>query len=156
MPCSRATTKPLALCERHGGSVAELRHDAVLAVFGMPVAHEDDMQRALRAAVELGARTEHLPYGLRGRAGVCTGDVVALAGRHGAPVIGEAIISTMTSARTRRPSGAGSTARSSGARMSSAASTARSRESPPTDQPNWWRFSATRASGSPAWSPSWR
>ena len=89
-----------AVCERHGGSVAELRHDAVLAVFGMPVAHEDDMQRALRAAVELGARTEHLPYGLRGRAGVCTGDVVALAGRHGAPVIGEAVSAAERLARS--------------------------------------------------------
>ncbi len=48
-----------AVCARHGGTMVELRGDAVLAVFGMPVAHEDDAQRALRAAAELGARTEH-------------------------------------------------------------------------------------------------
>ena len=43
-------------CARHGGIVAELRSDAVLAVFGIPVAHEDDAQRALRAAAELGSQ----------------------------------------------------------------------------------------------------
>ena len=56
--------------------MAELRGDAVLAVFGIPVAHEDDAQRALRAAVELGRRTGQLPFGFCLRSGVCTGDVV--------------------------------------------------------------------------------
>ena len=81
-----------AVCARHGGSVAELRGDAVLAVFGSPVAHEDDAQRALRAAAELGTRTEELPFGLCASSGVCTGDVVAPArGTAVAPVIGEAV-----------------------------------------------------------------
>ena len=90
-----------AVCARHGGTMAELRSDAVLAVFGLPVAHEDDAQRALRAAAELGARTEHLPFGLRGRSGVCTGDVVASArGRGAAPVIGEAVAAAEQLARS--------------------------------------------------------
>jgi tetratricopeptide (TPR) repeat protein len=80
-----------AVCARHGGVVAELRGDAVLAVFGIPVAHEDDTQRALRAAAEPGTRTE-LPFGLCARSGVCTGDVVApVGGTAVAPVIGEAV-----------------------------------------------------------------
>ena len=54
---SATTTRPRAICARHGGTVAELRSDAVLAVFGIAVAHEDDALRALRAAIELGART---------------------------------------------------------------------------------------------------
>ena len=71
-----------AICARHGGIVAELRSDAVLAVFGTPVAHEDDAQRALRAAAELvRPRPSALPFGLRARCGVCTGDVVAPAPR---------------------------------------------------------------------------
>ena len=81
-----------AICARYGGIAAELRSDAVLAVFGMPLAHEDDPQRALRAAAELVAQTEHLLLGMRTRCGVCTGEVVAPA--HGAapgPVIGEAV-----------------------------------------------------------------
>ena len=90
-----------AVCARHGGTMAELRGDAVLAVFGMPVTHEDDAQRALRAAAELGSRTEHLPFGFRGRSGVCTGDVVASAqGRGAAPVIGEAVAAAEELARS--------------------------------------------------------
>lgn len=72
----------LALLLVHRGAIVrldrvvdELRGDAVLAVFGSPVAHEDDAQRALRAAAELGTRTKHLPFGLCGRSGVSTGDV---------------------------------------------------------------------------------
>jgi DNA-binding SARP family transcriptional activator len=81
-----------AICAGHGGVVAQLRSDAVLAVFGTPLAHEDDPQRALRAAAELVARTEHLPFGMRACCGVCTGEVVAPAqGPAPAPVIGEAV-----------------------------------------------------------------
>ncbi|MDP9133579.1 MAG: AAA family ATPase [Actinomycetota bacterium] len=89
------------ICAGHGGIVAELRSDAVLAVFGTPVAHEDDPQRALRAAAELVARTEQLPFGLRARCGVCTGEVVAPAqGPAAAPLIGEAVGSAERLARS--------------------------------------------------------
>ena len=39
--------------ERHGGTVEKLIGDAVMAVFGVPVLHEDDALRALRAAADL-------------------------------------------------------------------------------------------------------
>ena len=37
--------------ERHGGSVAKFIGDAVVALFGAPIAHEDDPERAVRAAL---------------------------------------------------------------------------------------------------------
>jgi class 3 adenylate cyclase/tetratricopeptide (TPR) repeat protein len=62
------------IVERHGGSVEKFIGDAVMAVFGVPVVHEDDALRACRAAVEM---REALPeLGVRGRIGVNTGEVV--------------------------------------------------------------------------------
>ena len=48
--------------------------DAVMAVFGVPQAHEDDALRACRAAVEMQAAFPEL--GVHGRIGVNTGEVV--------------------------------------------------------------------------------
>jgi class 3 adenylate cyclase/tetratricopeptide (TPR) repeat protein len=63
-----------AIVERHGGSVEKFIGDAVMAVFGVPVVHEDDALRALRAASEM---RDALPkLGLQGRIGVMTGEVV--------------------------------------------------------------------------------
>jgi class 3 adenylate cyclase/tetratricopeptide (TPR) repeat protein len=60
--------------ERHGGTVEKFIGDAVMAVFGVPVAHEDDALRACRAAVEM---RDALPsLGINGRIGVNTGEVV--------------------------------------------------------------------------------
>ena len=63
------------IVESHGGSVEKFIGDAVMAVFGVPVVHEDDALRACRAAVEM---REALPgLGLEGRIGVNTGEVLA-------------------------------------------------------------------------------
>jgi class 3 adenylate cyclase/tetratricopeptide (TPR) repeat protein len=62
------------IVERHGGSIEKFVGDAVMAVFGVPVVHEDDALRAVRAAVEM---REALPeLGVEGRIGVMTGEVV--------------------------------------------------------------------------------
>jgi class 3 adenylate cyclase/tetratricopeptide (TPR) repeat protein len=63
-----------AIVERHGGTVEKFIGDAVMAVFGVPVVHEDDALRAVRAAVEM---RDALPeLGIEGRIGVMTGEVV--------------------------------------------------------------------------------
>jgi class 3 adenylate cyclase/tetratricopeptide (TPR) repeat protein len=43
----------VAIVERHGGMVNQFVGDEVLALFGIPLAHEDDPLRAVRAALEL-------------------------------------------------------------------------------------------------------
>ena len=42
--------------EHHGGTVERFRGDEVMAVFGIPVAHEDDALRAVRAATAMQRR----------------------------------------------------------------------------------------------------
>jgi class 3 adenylate cyclase len=62
------------IVERHGGTVQKFIGDAVVAVFGVPVTHEDDALRALRAAQEM---RDALPeLGIGGRIGVNTGEVM--------------------------------------------------------------------------------
>jgi len=62
------------IIEAHGGTVEKFIGDAVMAVFGVPVAHEDDALRACRAAVEM---RDALPgVGVEARIGVNTGEVV--------------------------------------------------------------------------------
>ena len=63
-----------AILERHGGSVEKFAGDAVMAVFGIPVSHEDDALRAVRAAAEM--RDAIVAHGLEARIGVNTGEVV--------------------------------------------------------------------------------
>src|SRR5918911_871331 len=62
------------IVEQHGGSVEKFIGDAVMAVFGVPVAHEDDALRAVRAAADMRAALPEL--GIQARIGVNTGEVV--------------------------------------------------------------------------------
>ena len=62
------------IVEAHGGTVEKFIGDAVMAVFGVPVLHEDDALRACRAAVEM--RDAFPELGISGRIGVTTGEVV--------------------------------------------------------------------------------
>jgi class 3 adenylate cyclase/tetratricopeptide (TPR) repeat protein len=71
--------------ERHGGTVREFLGDGVMAVFGVPVVHEDDPLRAIRASVEMVDEVQTLNLKLEQswgvtiqvHTGVNTGEVVA-------------------------------------------------------------------------------
>jgi len=58
----------------HGGIVEKFAGDAVMAAFGIPLAHEDDAERAVRAALATMERVREL--GLRARIGIEAGEVV--------------------------------------------------------------------------------
>jgi predicted ATPase len=82
---SRYHEEARAVLERHGGYVEKFIGDAVMAVFGIPVLHEDDALRAARAAVELRDAIGDLSKELERssgvrialRTGVNTGEVIA-------------------------------------------------------------------------------
>src|SRR5688572_21251603 len=75
--------------ERFGGTVEKFIGDAVVAVFGAPVVHEDDPERAVRAAFAVVDAINRLneddpSRDLRVRVGVTTGDaIVSLGARSG-------------------------------------------------------------------------
>ena len=60
--------------ERHGGTVEKFAGDAVMAAFGVPQAHEDDSERAVRAALEILSTVDDL--NLQARIGIEAGEVV--------------------------------------------------------------------------------
>jgi len=68
----------LPAIERYGGKVAQYLGDGVLVYFGYPVAHEDDAERAVRAALDVVEAVHALdvPNPLSGRVGIATGAVV--------------------------------------------------------------------------------
>ncbi len=76
----------------HGGTVEKFIGDAVMAVWGTPVAHEDDAERAVRAALELVDAVRALHPNLQARAGVLTGEAaVTLNARNQGMVAGDLV-----------------------------------------------------------------
>ncbi|TMK96581.1 MAG: zinc-ribbon domain-containing protein, partial [Actinobacteria bacterium] len=79
--------------ERYGGLLEKFMGDAILAVFGVPTAHEDDPERAVRAAIEMQAVMGELNRGfaaegrpqLQMRIGVEAGEVLVDLERAGGP-----------------------------------------------------------------------
>ena len=75
--------------ERHGGTVEKFIGDAVMALFGAPVAHEDDPERAVRAALAI--RQFAVEDELELRVGITTGE--ALVSLDASPSEGEGMAS---------------------------------------------------------------
>src|SRR6478752_1634193 len=85
---SRYFDRSRALIERYGGTVEKFIGDAVMAVWGTPVAREDDAERAVRAALALTQAVTALGAEvgmpeLRVRAGVLTGAAAVELGAEG-------------------------------------------------------------------------
>jgi class 3 adenylate cyclase/tetratricopeptide (TPR) repeat protein len=68
------------IVERYGGAIEKFIGDAVMAVWGAPVAHEDDAERAVRAGLELVDAVPALGPGVQARCGILTGEAAVTLG----------------------------------------------------------------------------
>ena len=87
------------LIELYGGTVEKFIGDAVMAVWGTPVATEDDAERAVRAALDLVAAVTALgdeidAPELRARAGVLTGEAAVTIGASGEGMVAGDLVNT--------------------------------------------------------------
>src|SRR5689334_21946006 len=87
------------LIDRYGGTVEKFIGDAVMAVWGTPVAMEDDPERAVRAAIDLVAAVEALgaevgSVGLRARVGVLTGEAAVTIGAQAEGMVAGDLVNT--------------------------------------------------------------
>jgi class 3 adenylate cyclase/tetratricopeptide (TPR) repeat protein len=80
--------------ERYGGTVEKFIGDAVMAVWGTPVAQEDDAERAVRAALDLVAAVPELDSSLGARAGVLTGEAAVTLGVEGEGMVAGDLVNT--------------------------------------------------------------
>ncbi len=98
-----------AVIERHGGTVEKFIGDAVMAVWGAPVAREDDAEQAVRAALELVDAVSQLP-GPDGpptlRAGVLTGEAAVSVGAAGEALVAGDLVNTASRLQSAAPPGA--------------------------------------------------
>jgi class 3 adenylate cyclase len=107
---SRYFTMARTVIGRYGGVVEKFIGDAVMAVWGTPVAAEGDAERAVRAALELVTAVEALgaetgAAGLTARSGVVTGEVAVTLGAVGEGMVaGDAV---NTAARVQSAAGPG-------------------------------------------------
>src|SRR5713101_7618190 len=98
------------LIELYRGTVEKFIGDAVMAVWGAPVATEDDAERAVRAALELVAAVQALGEQvgvpeLRARAGVLTGEAAVTLGAEGEGMVAGDLVNTASRLQALAPPG---------------------------------------------------
>ncbi len=79
---------------RYGGTIEKFIGDAVMAVWGAPVAHEDDAERAVRAGLELVDAVRGLGPTIRARAGILTGEAAVTIGAVGQGMVAGDLVNT--------------------------------------------------------------
>ena len=95
---------------RYGGTIEKFIGDAVMAVWGTPVTHEDDAERSVRAAVDLldAVRLLTTPDGspLQARAAVMTGEAAVTVSADGQGMVAGDLVNTASRLQSIAPPGA--------------------------------------------------
>jgi class 3 adenylate cyclase/predicted ATPase len=94
------------IVERYGGGIEKFIGDAVMALWGAPVAKEDDPERAVRAALELADAVGTLGRGIRARCGVLTGEAAVTLGAVGQGMVAGDLVNTAARLQGAAPPGA--------------------------------------------------
>ena len=99
-----------AVIDRYGGTVEKFIGDAVMAVWGAPTAHEDDAERAVRAALELvdavGPLGERAGIAdLAARGAVLTGEAAVTLGAQGQGLVAGDLVNTASRLQGVAPPG---------------------------------------------------
>jgi class 3 adenylate cyclase/tetratricopeptide (TPR) repeat protein len=96
--------------DRYGGTVEKFIGDAVMAIWGAPVAREDDTERAVRASLDLVASVSRLAAetglsNLQLRAGVTTGEAAVTIGASGQGMVAGDLVNTASRLQAIAPPG---------------------------------------------------
>ncbi len=94
------------MIERYGGTVEKFIGDAVMAVWGAPVAQEDDAERAVRAALDLAAAIPEINPLLRARAGILTGEAAVTLGATNQGMVAGDLVNTASRIQSAAEPGA--------------------------------------------------
>ena len=91
--------------ERYGGTVEKFIGDAVMAVWGAPVAQEDDAELAVRAGLELVDAVTSLGPTIQARAGVLTGEASVTIGATNQGMVAGDLVNTASRLQSVAPPG---------------------------------------------------
>ncbi len=102
---SRYFAEARAVIERYGGTVEKFIGDAVMAVWGAPVAQEDDAERAVRAGLDLVDVVRDLGPNINARVGVLTGEAAVTLGATDQGMVAGDMVNTAARLQSVAPPG---------------------------------------------------
>jgi len=96
------------IVDRYGGTIEKFIGDAVMAVWGTPTTHEDDAERAVRAALDIVDGVPGLGNGrgVQARAAVLTGQAAVTIGASGQGMVAGDLVNTASRLQSVAPPGA--------------------------------------------------
>ncbi len=102
---SRYFAEARTVIERYGGTVEKFIGDAVMAVWGAPIAQEDDAERAVRAGLDLVDVVRTLGPNINARVGVLTGEAAVTLGATDQGMVAGDMVNTAARLQSVAPPG---------------------------------------------------